>query len=89
MAIVFEFIIESLLIEGQVEQFVAFINMNKTKENLAEKIIKSFALVNNYYGDRLYLGYINYGNTAIEGICKEALKDILSYEQRFIPIKAR
>ena len=51
--------------------------------------MKSFVLVNNYYGDRLYLGYINYGTSSIEGVCKDALKDIVNYQERFITIKAR
>ena len=63
--------------------------MSKSKENLVLKIMKSFVLVNNYYGDRLYLGYINYGNSSIEGVCKDALKDIVNYQERFITIKAR
>jgi hypothetical protein len=53
--------------------------MNNTKEELANKIIEDFVRVNNYYGDRLYLGYINYGKSSIEGVCKQALKDIRKY----------
>ena len=63
--------------------------MNKTKENLVEKIMKSLTLVNNYYGDRLYVGYIDYGKSNIEEICKEELKNIVNYQERFIPIKGR